>query len=78
MDIQSEIKNCKIEFQCPKRWGQLRETDDAAVRFCDYCFEKVYLVQTEAQLAVQAAQGRCVAILDTYDEGNSLLGKIIA
>jgi len=68
MEPPKEIRNCKILFQCPKLWKRLAETADPKVRFCDQCFEQVYLVQTEEELADQSARGRCVAILNLSPE----------
>jgi hypothetical protein len=79
--MEKEIRNCTVNFQCPKLWQRLNLTDDPKVRFCDYCFEKVHLVETEQQLAEQSALGRCVAILNLSPEHSSyspdgLLGDI--
>ena len=80
--MEKEIRNCTIDFQCPKLWQRLTPTDDPKVRFCDYCFEQVYLVETEQQLAEQSVLGRCVAILNLSPNhpdysANFLMGKII-
>jgi hypothetical protein len=79
--MQQEIQNCTVKFQCPKVWQRLTPTDDPKVRFCDYCFEQVHLVETEEQLAEHSALGHCVAILNlspkhsAYSSGG-LLGDI--
>ncbi|HWD93165.1 MAG TPA: hypothetical protein VG938_12545 [Verrucomicrobiae bacterium] len=79
--MQNEIRNCTVNFQCPKVWRKLTPTDDPKVRFCEYCFEHVHLVETEAQLVEQSALGRCVAILNLSPEHSAyspdgLLGEL--
>ncbi|MDB6025821.1 MAG: symbB [Verrucomicrobiales bacterium] len=68
MASANEIQNCRVNFQCPKMWRGLKPTDDPKVRFCEYCFEQVHLVETEQELAAQSAHGRCVAILNLSPE----------
>ena len=79
--MENEIRNCTVNFQCPKMWQRLTPTDNPKVRFCDYCFEQVHLVETEQQLAEQSALGHCVAILNLSPEhpaytGEGLMGEI--
>lgn len=62
--METEIRNCTVNFQCPKFWSRLKTTDDPKVRFCDYCYESVHLVGTEQELAEHSALGHCVAILN--------------
>lgn len=81
MDAPKEIRNCTVNFQCPKLWRRLAVTDDPKVRFCDQCFEQVHLVETEEELAEKSAMGRCVAILNLSPDhpaysGEGLLGEI--
>jgi hypothetical protein len=81
MEPLKEIRNCTVNFQCPKLWKHLTITDDPKVRFCDQCYEQVYLVQNEEELAEQSARGRCVAILNLSPDhaaysGEGLLGEI--
>jgi hypothetical protein len=83
MEATNEIRNCTVNFQCPKLWERLAKTEDPKVRFCDYCFEQVHLVESEKELVEQSALGRCVAILNlspshkAYD-GKALMGEIVA
>lgn len=79
--MEKEIRNCTVNFQCPKYWGRLTPTDDPKVRFCDYCFEQVRLVETEEQLAEHSALGHCVAILNLSPEhpdysAGGLIGEV--
>ncbi len=81
MEPPKEIRNCTVNFQCPKLWERLATTDDPKVRFCDQCLEHVYLVQSEEELAEQSAHRRCVAILNLSPEHaaysfEGLLGEI--
>lgn len=71
MNSKSDIRNCTITFQCPKLWRRLTETADPKVRFCDYCYEPVHLVESVAELKEQVAQGHCVALLDLSQEPES-------
>ena len=82
MEHPEEIRNCTVNFRCPKLWESLTTTDDPKVRFCDKCLEHVYLVQSEEELAEQSAHRRCVAILNLSPEHEDyslggLLGEII-
>ena len=60
----NEIRNCTVIFQCPKFWQRLTPTDNDKIRFCDYCFEQVHLVETDQELTEHSALGHCVAILN--------------
>lgn len=80
--MKAEIRNCTVQFKCPKFWRQLTPTEDPKVRWCDQCSDEVHLVETEEELAEQAALGRCVAILNLSREhpeysGEELLGDIV-
>ena len=59
-----EVEHCswKWEFQCPKLWSGMRQTDDPNVRMCDVCLEKVYLCETDEEIVRHARSGHCVAV----------------
>jgi uncharacterized protein (TIGR02996 family) len=67
---RTPIDNCASlgwEFECPKRWEELKETDDPGVRFCDACRKKVFHCRTVSDAYSHALKGRCVA-LDSRNE----------
>jgi uncharacterized protein (TIGR02996 family) len=58
------IENCvgQFEFVCPKKWEQLRTTDEVHIRYCDQCHQNVYYSLTLAEATKHAVDGRCVAL----------------
>jgi len=40
----NKINKCKLEFECPLIWENLKETGDQNIRFCDKCKENVVRV----------------------------------
>jgi predicted RNase H-like nuclease len=59
---KTKIEQCSFQFQCPKTWGKLLETNIALVRFCDSCERNVYLSSSTDVAYKNAELGRCVAI----------------
>ncbi len=59
---KTKIEQCSFEYQCPKTWGMLLETNIASVRFCDSCERNVYLSSSTDEAQSNAELGRCVAI----------------
>ena len=39
---RSPVEGCRFRFKCPKKWPQLKETDNRSVRFCDECRREVF------------------------------------
>src|SRR5262249_31370368 len=58
------IEACEshFKFRCPKRWENLRATDDPKVRDCGAWGESVQFSETIAEARGQPRQGRCVAL----------------
>jgi hypothetical protein len=63
--MNPEIRNCTVTFQCPKVWSGLKPTADPKVRFCDYCYESVHLVETETELAAASPSRTFPPIIPT-------------
>lgn len=59
-----KIENCgePFRFKCPKRWENLRVTNDPAVRHCGACNKNVYFCRTLPEAQSHARQERCVAV----------------
>jgi hypothetical protein len=57
-----DIRNCKVEFKCPKLWAELEEQDSPDTRHCNVCDEHVYLCTTDAEIGEAIRLDRCVAI----------------
>jgi hypothetical protein len=70
------IHNCKFAFECPRQWFQFAETGDWKVRYCDECEQPVYLAETQADLDLNIAYGRCTAIYDPILDAYGTAGAI--
>lgn len=60
----SEILNCQVafEFQCPKSWDSMTQTEHSSIRYCEVCSQNVYLCLTPDEFISNGKLGRCVAI----------------
>lgn len=58
------IEKCDVAFVlvCPRRWEQLRTTDDPAVRSCDVCRKPVHYCDNMEVARRHAGDGHCVAL----------------
>jgi uncharacterized protein (TIGR02996 family) len=58
------IEGCSnlFTFRCPRKWEQLRTTEDAEVRYCDGCERNVYYCGSVREAQKHAYRGECVAI----------------
>ncbi len=65
--IQHQFLNCEMEFECPKNWFELTETDEASVKHCSTCKKHVHLCVDQDVLDVFAHQGKCVAFFSNPD-----------
>lgn len=65
-----QLWNCSawsiFQFLCPQTWNNLSPTDNADVRHCSVCKEKVYLCSTPENLVNLGRSGKCVAILPSH------------
>jgi hypothetical protein len=69
----SDVRNCKLEYQCHQRWNQLETVPGALrLRFCNRCQSAVHRADSEEEFERLARQGKCVAVF--YDSGESILG----
>ena len=53
---------CRFEFECSKKWSDLKATDNQNIRFCSACNHEVYLAASQSEFDQYAADGKCVAI----------------
>ncbi|MCY1013653.1 FHA domain-containing protein [Nannocystis pusilla] len=79
--LREDIMNCgsdgakqagrrvRFAFACPKRWETLAPADDASVRLCQQCNERVYYCETVADAEVRAFAGQCIAIPRALADG---------
>jgi len=51
----------EFEFQCPKTWENLRQTQEADTRFCEGCQKNVYLCRSKDDLTKHLLQKHCIA-----------------
>lgn len=54
--------NIRFDFQCPKQWSDLVETETSDIRFCDLCRQQVFYCTSIAEARTHAWRGRCVAV----------------
>ena len=62
-----QFLNCEMEFECPKNWFELTETDKAGVKHCAACNKRVHLCITQDELDGFANQGECIAFFSNPD-----------
>lgn len=62
-----EFLNCEMEFECPKDWFELSETDIAGIKHCPACKKNVFLCITQDELDEFALRGECVAFFSNPD-----------
>lgn len=70
---------CQFKFICPLRWEGLAPIDgDSKTRFCKVCKSPVYLTKSYAELEVNIAAKRCVAMfVDCEDGSQEFMGLVI-
>ncbi|MDI1428141.1 hypothetical protein [Polyangium sorediatum] len=61
-DARAERPRVRFSFVCPARWETLEPTEDASVRFCGQCQERVYSCDSSRVAAVHARAGHCIAV----------------
>jgi uncharacterized protein (TIGR02996 family) len=63
---RAPVEGCDVhlrfDFQCPKQWSDLVETEAPDVRFCDLCRQQVFYCTTIPEARQHAWRGRCVAV----------------
>ncbi len=57
-----DIRNCQINYQCPKRWDSLAPTATADVRHCTQCQRHVHYCHNKDALMQAMQNNWCVAI----------------
>ena len=55
------VVNCPLEMVCDRKWDDLIELPDAAVRHCTECETEVHFCHSIEDLLAHAKQGHCVA-----------------
>jgi tetratricopeptide (TPR) repeat protein len=60
----AETLNCQepFEFQCPKSWNSMTQTNDSSIRYCEVCSKNVHMCLTPDEFISNGKLGRCVAI----------------
>jgi uncharacterized protein (TIGR02996 family) len=69
---RTPVENCdlRFEFLCPRKWEELRPTEDAAVRSCDACKQNVYHCRSLREAREHARQGHCIAVDSSVDRSH--------
>lgn len=75
MDTNIAITNCKLTYQCDKRWEDLQPVEARpSVRYCDSCEHPVFLVFTQNQLDSALSKGKCVCAADSLRRPTDTVG----
>jgi hypothetical protein len=61
-EARAEKPRVRFTFVCPARWETLTPTEDATVRFCGHCQERVYFCDRGKVAAAHARAGDCIAV----------------
>ena len=70
------IGNCRATFSCPKHWSALTATDDADVRACGSCHQKVFRCRHIRDVAAHVKEGHCIAVAGAVSREAMFLGKM--
>jgi hypothetical protein len=63
---------CEMDFNCPKQWDELNATADPLIRECEECGKPVHFIDSQEELEVAAAKGRCIAFFNKENDDLSL------
>jgi hypothetical protein len=67
---RGRIAKTFFSFVCPKKWDQLKETDDPSVRHCGWCKESVTMFETHQEAQAAGPGLHCVAIAEVRIMGS--------
>lgn len=59
--------NCEMEFECPKNWFELTDTDKAGIKRCSTCDRNVHLCVTQDEVDELSLKGECIAFFSEPD-----------
>jgi len=60
------IKNCKVQYECPLTWDKLKETARPDIRFCDKCKQEVVHITNRDDF--EKCTSRCVYLKVDIEE----------
>lgn len=52
---------CRLAFECPKKWADLSPTRDKNIKFCDECNSEVYWVSNPLEISAYIKESKCIA-----------------
>ena len=58
--MKDEISEYVFSFECSVGWENLDLTNEEKVRFCSKCYKNVHFVESQSELNMNAASGKCV------------------
>jgi uncharacterized protein (TIGR02996 family) len=61
-ETRADVVELSFEFKCPRRWEELRTTENSTVRFCETCQQNVYYCATMSEARLHAMNRHCVAV----------------
>lgn len=69
--------NCEMEFECPKNWFELTDTDKAGIKRCSTCDRNVHLCVTQDEVDELSLKGECIAFFrnQMYKPASNYLEK---
>ena len=51
-----------FHFKCPRKWRDLKDTEDENVRFCDECSRNVHYCRNQSEVDERSKTGDCIAV----------------
>lgn len=63
--------DCRVNYKCPKAWGDLNKTDNPDVRYCNQCEKNVHFCADVDALKEANIEDLCVAVpvSEGFEEG---------
>lgn len=52
---------CRLAFECTKKWADLSLTRDKNIKFCHECNSEVYWVSNPLEIAAYSKESKCIA-----------------
>lgn len=64
-------RDCRVNYKCPKAWGDLNKTDNPDVRYCNQCEKNVHFCADVDALKEANIEYLCVAVpvSEGFEEG---------
>jgi hypothetical protein len=60
--MTQQFHNCEMEFECPRDWFELEQTNKAGTKHCNQCHKDVHLCINQEDLAQAIEKKLCIAL----------------